>query len=55
LLKAIERGALEQLPKAMKPKAEKVGKKQQRHDTAIEAHRDSSWGDLVEGAGHQVN
>jgi hypothetical protein len=39
----------------MKPKAEKIGKKQQRHDTAVEAHRGSSWGDLVEGAGHQVN
>jgi hypothetical protein len=56
LLKVMERGLIEQLPKSMKPaKAPKVGKKQQRHADAADAHKQSSWGDLVEGAGHQVN
>ncbi len=49
LMKALGRGQLEQLPRSMVPsKAEKIGKKQQRHADATNAHKGSSWGDLVE-------
>jgi hypothetical protein len=56
LTKMLERGRMEQLPKSMKPpKAEKLGKKQQRRADAVGAHKESTWGDLVDGADHQVN
>lgn len=56
LWKRIEKAAIEQLPKSMKPaKAPKLGKKQQRNVDASAAHKESSWGDLVEGAEPRLN
>ena len=55
LMKALEKGRREAAAVAYsrggaKPQAPKLGKKEQRHADALGAHKQSSWGDLVEGA-----